>query len=559
MRDDIGTHDCEALDEILELSYADLPYCLKSCYLYLGIFPEDYVIDVEVLIHLWIAEGFIRSDQGVGTETLEDVSMEFLDQLVMRCMVQVVHTDYGGKVIAIRIHDLMRDLCIKKAKFFEASSSTTSNSMSLRMSSHRAINYNGHSFRAYPPCLRSLVHFGYTDQITKEIDLPLKNMKVLRVLDLKQVDFKESLEQIGSLILLRYVSIEWCSGIKELPESIRDLRNLLTFTYKGDIIQHLKAISHSIGKLSRHLHEMRLHLDWKSGLEFDLQMLRLEDCHLFKDLRLIGEIKEQTPLGFFPPNLLCLRLASSTDDQDLKGALQQLARLRSLTLNKDSYKGSTMTLSGLPHLLELNLRKLENLKDWRIKLDAMPQLQKLYLEGCDKLERIPQGNKLSYYSSLMICLRAFVRDLIKEAKTSILFRISPLSKLTHPLNKFVAMVSNKLLDPDVVVLDCSVSRKPNLSTIVIKLWIAEGFIRSNQVQNETSEDISMEFLDQLVMRSMVQVVHRDYGGKLIAIQIHDLKQDLCIMKAKELNLFEASSPTTSDSMSLRMTSHRTII
>ena len=44
---------------ILALSYADLPYDLKLCFLYLSAFPEDYEIESDRLIGLWIAEGFI--------------------------------------------------------------------------------------------------------------------------------------------------------------------------------------------------------------------------------------------------------------------------------------------------------------------------------------------------------------------------------------------------------------------------------------------------------------------------------------------------------------------
>ena len=42
---------------ILALSYNDLPYYLKSCFLYCGIFPKDHKIKVRNLINLWVAEG----------------------------------------------------------------------------------------------------------------------------------------------------------------------------------------------------------------------------------------------------------------------------------------------------------------------------------------------------------------------------------------------------------------------------------------------------------------------------------------------------------------------
>ena len=44
--------------KILALSYNDLPYYLKSCFLYFGCFREDYGIPAESLIRFWSVEGF---------------------------------------------------------------------------------------------------------------------------------------------------------------------------------------------------------------------------------------------------------------------------------------------------------------------------------------------------------------------------------------------------------------------------------------------------------------------------------------------------------------------
>ncbi|CDP05524.1 unnamed protein product [Coffea canephora] len=44
---------------------------LKSCFFYLGAFPEDYKISVRRLIRLWIAEGFIQRTE---EKRLEDVT-----------------------------------------------------------------------------------------------------------------------------------------------------------------------------------------------------------------------------------------------------------------------------------------------------------------------------------------------------------------------------------------------------------------------------------------------------------------------------------------------------
>ncbi|KAJ4804037.1 Nbs-lrr resistance protein [Rhynchospora pubera] len=109
---DWGT-DGEECIAIIGTSYEDLPLALKSCFMYFAAFPEDDEIDAQDLIRMWIAEGFVPQIQN---RILEDTANSFLEDLAQRSMIQVSEGDYDGSIIC-RIHDVLHDLAIQKAKY----------------------------------------------------------------------------------------------------------------------------------------------------------------------------------------------------------------------------------------------------------------------------------------------------------------------------------------------------------------------------------------------------------------------------------------------------------
>ncbi|XP_012466152.2 probable disease resistance protein At1g58602 [Gossypium raimondii] len=277
-------------EDVLALSYDDLPLYLRPCFLYLSHFPEDYMIDVDSLIQLWVAEGIVSSKQEErdGGEIAEDVAESYLMELVERCMIQVRERDVATlKVKTIQMHDLMRDLCLSKAKqenfvFIVDQSNASSLSMIRKV---RRVSVHEFFFIQCikSPNIRSLLFFNeffpnealekylplevlnYVEEHENDVCNPLywillisgistmdlkargiwrymfNNFKLLRVLNYERTTgdrFGGSKlpSDIGNLIHLRFLSLKDLEFLwQKLPSSLRNLRCLQTLDLRVDI------------------------------------------------------------------------------------------------------------------------------------------------------------------------------------------------------------------------------------------------------------------------------------------------------------------------------------
>ncbi|CAA0839528.1 Putative disease resistance RPP13-like protein 3 [Striga hermonthica] len=93
-------------------SYRHLPGHLKPCFLYFAAFPEDAEIPAQKLIMLWIAEGYVKEEENKSAEI---VAEEYLIELIDKSLVMVAKRRYDGGCKACVIHDLLHDLCLRKA------------------------------------------------------------------------------------------------------------------------------------------------------------------------------------------------------------------------------------------------------------------------------------------------------------------------------------------------------------------------------------------------------------------------------------------------------------
>ncbi|KAM3215505.1 hypothetical protein ACQJBY_067495 [Aegilops geniculata] len=92
----------------LKLSYDYLPFHLQQCFLYCGLFPEDYEFYSKELIHLWIGLDILNScDQ---RKTPEDVGQCYLNDLVNLGFLKKNEKDDGS--LCYVVHDLLHELAV---------------------------------------------------------------------------------------------------------------------------------------------------------------------------------------------------------------------------------------------------------------------------------------------------------------------------------------------------------------------------------------------------------------------------------------------------------------
>ncbi|KAL2482258.1 Disease resistance RPP8-like protein 3 [Forsythia ovata] len=297
------TSNDDQCKRIMDLSYDNLPPHLKVCFLYMGIFPEDYEILVSKLVKLWIAEGFIEP---VTRKSLEDVAEEYLLNLVERSLILVSKKSSKGKTKTCKIHDLLHQLCAREARkesFFHVTDmslnglptdismshvtdknlqSLPTNFISLRrVSIHPNTETNCvHAKSLQPSTVRSVLNFDPMLHLSVEF---LKS-RLLRVLDVNSFDFPTESFEFLKLVNLRYLAC--VSGAREFPSSLYKLRNLQTLILHGtESSFHLPLEIWRMPQLRHaHLEKVNLPDPPKAGVEEEHCLTILEDLQTLSNV-----------------------------------------------------------------------------------------------------------------------------------------------------------------------------------------------------------------------------------------------------------------------------------
>ncbi|KAL7148346.1 hypothetical protein ABFS83_06G172300 [Erythranthe nasuta] len=367
LRAELASGQLSSIRRALLLSYDDLPYHLKCCFLYMSMFPECYLVNRRTLIRLWIAEGFVERE---NDKQVEDIGEEYLQELIQRNLIQAGELDFAGRPQTCRLHSLMHKIALSKSKAEDFCTIW--------------LNPKG----MIPDKTRRL-----SIQNT-EFNVPNKNLCHARTLFTSSVGLKIASHISSSLKLLKTLHLDGAS-VDTFPKGIEDL---LLLKYLCLSNTRIKMVPVSIGRL-QHLETLNLKQTFMTSVPDTLTNLTELRHLLICRYNINGDVSFGAVSGFKVPrevskltHLQKLSFVRADSDHKMIRELRYLTELRKLgIIDLPSNSGPILchVIQMLTNLHSLNMTSLHREEVLNIQgIDNPPPLQRLYLTG--HLEKMPQ-------------------------------------------------------------------------------------------------------------------------------------------------------------------------
>ncbi|GLJ19773.1 hypothetical protein SUGI_0358210 [Cryptomeria japonica] len=247
----------DSIMKILKLSYDSLPPYLRCCFAYFSFFQEDIDISLstfhidtaihkDIVIYLWIAEGFIPQEE---EREQWDIGLNYLHQLENLCLLEVDRV-FNCYTVHDLLFDLVVNICKENGCEFDLPLKETSCRRLLLANKGLDTNVISERPLLCKRYLRSL-SFSENPNITSIPEQLLDHVRVLRIIDFSRTAISTLPNCVGNLKLLRVLNLSR-TQISEVPDCVRRLKSLqfLDFSYckllghLPDWIGELKCLSH---------------------------------------------------------------------------------------------------------------------------------------------------------------------------------------------------------------------------------------------------------------------------------------------------------------------------
>ncbi|XP_071675835.1 disease resistance protein Pik-2-like [Lolium perenne] len=367
----------DGVTRILDYCYNNLPPELRTCSLYLSIFPKGMTISRKRLTRRWISECFVTEKQGL---TAEEVAETYFNQLISRKIIRPVDHSSNGKVKSFKVHDMILEYIVSKSS--EENFITVVGGHWLlpapsykvrRLSMQSSVSKHGSSTKGMNLSqVRSLTAFGSKNQ---RLPFHSFNNGIIQVLDLegwKGLEQKH-LSDICRMVVLKYLSLRR-TEVREIPSQIEKLEYLETLDIRET---NVAALPKSFGRL-------KLLRSMLGGSKYPRKTLKLPqgiNNEPMKGLRILSgiEITEESVAAV--------------------ASLHQLTGLRKLGIYKLNIEEGSKTfkqlVSSIEYLCSCGLQTLvinDERSEFINSLDSMsaPPRYLIALELSGKMEKPPK-------------------------------------------------------------------------------------------------------------------------------------------------------------------------
>ncbi|KAJ8434037.1 hypothetical protein Cgig2_001230 [Carnegiea gigantea] len=408
---------------ILKFSYHNLSPTLKSCFSYCAVFPKDFVIEKDMLISLWMAQGYLGAlDED---QSMEDVGEEYFQILLQRCFFQDIKKDRYGEILSCKMHDLMHDVAQEVAgkEIMVANSTTGSLDPHVQI---RHIYFEGNPSDCTnrfisKAQIRTYLQGGDSWRFQFPLSTLLKNWMNLRAVHLAGTRLQSLPNDIGKLLHLRHLDVSG-SGLEMLPESLTKLVNLQTLRLRR--LDQLRELPRDLARLVKlrvldipgceslkympdgmnrmtclNTLPMFVVAERDSSMKQQLEDLRAlstlkGSLEIRIDKKFVYKKKEMNSRGGYMSNKEYLNEIEiqwfggdedkNENEEDLLEDLQPHSNLRGLTIVR--YRGTKIPRWGI----ENNLATF------------LPKLVDICISHCDGLQSLPWLGKLQFLKSLNV-------------------------------------------------------------------------------------------------------------------------------------------------------------
>ncbi|RVW64570.1 putative disease resistance protein RGA3 [Vitis vinifera] len=401
---------------VLKLSYDNLPTHLRQCFTYCALFPKDYEIEKKLVVHLWIAQGYIQSSND-NNEQLEDIGDQYFEELLSRSLLEEVEDDFANTVM-YKMHDLIHDLAqsIVGSEILVLRSDVNNIPKEAHhVSLFEEINLMIKALKGKP--IRTfLCKYSYEDSTI--VNSFFSSFMCLRALSLDDMDIEKVPKCLSKLSHLRYLDLSY-NNFEVLPNAITRLKNLQTL--KLTSCRRLKRIPDNIGELInlRHLENDSCynlaHMPHGIG-----KLTLLQSLPLFvvgNDIGLrnhkIGSLSELKGLNQLRGGLCISNLQNVRDvelgDKSVMEGLQPHQHLKDIFIDGCKILPPFSQLPSLKSLGLHGMKEVVELKEGSLTTPLFPSLESLELSDMPKLKELwrmdllaEEGPSFSHLSQLKI-------------------------------------------------------------------------------------------------------------------------------------------------------------